>query len=172
VVAGVSWQVFSLGLFAILCAEFVWKVRKGKEEDLTREFQFAALRQTARFRIFLWAAAGATLAIFVKSVFRCAELRDGFKGQLANDEMTSMILEGAIILIAVGLLTVWHPGLAFRGKWTNAAWSVRSGAKESRKEVVTRSREERRIWGPEKGGREETGAKQKFREAPMRPYWR
>lgn len=125
-IAGVSWQVFSLGLFAILCAEFAWRVKRVKtEENLSPRFEFVALRRTRRFRLFLYALGLATSAIFVRSVFRCAELRGGFKGKLAQQQVTYMILEGGMIVIAVGLLTVWHPGWVFKGAWQDAGWSLR-----------------------------------------------
>ena len=59
----------------------------------------------------------ATLAIFVRSVFRCVELREGFRGKLANQQFIFMVLEGRMIVIAVGSLTLWHPGLMFQGIW-------------------------------------------------------
>ncbi|ERF75848.1 hypothetical protein EPUS_01214 [Endocarpon pusillum Z07020] len=130
-IAGVSWQVFSLGLFAVVCLEFAWRVRKAREEDLNQQVEFVDLRRTTRFKVFLWVLAGATLAIFVRCVFRCAELSEGFDGRLANDEVTLMVLEGAMIVIAVMLLTALHPGPAFGGMWANATWSLR-GAKKRR----------------------------------------
>jgi RTA1 like protein len=123
--AGVSWQVFGLGLFAILCAEFAWRVRTAGEGQLTSAVEFVELRRTRRFHLFLGAVGFATLAVFVRSTFRCAELRSGFHGKLAQQEVTFMILEGALIVIAVGLLTFCHPGLVFKGAWQNAGWSLR-----------------------------------------------
>lgn len=37
-----------------------------------------------------------------------------------------MILEGAMICIAVIALTVFHPGIAFKGAWADASWSMRA----------------------------------------------
>lgn len=156
-VAGVSWQVFSLGLFAILCSEFAWRVGKARDEDLTCRVEFVQLRRTERFRIFLCVWMMAMSAIFARSVYRCVELRDGFKGGLANDEMLFMILEGAMIVLAVGLLTVWHPGLAFGECWADARWRVRGEKKKSGR------------WTVGKGRGEKTGAWQRSRVPPTRP---
>lgn len=54
-----------------------------------------------------------TLTLFTRSVFRVAELSGGFGGHLANDEVSYMILEGAMVAIASVLLTVMHPGIGF-----------------------------------------------------------
>lgn len=72
------------------------------------------------------ALAIATITIFVRSVYRVAELAGGFAGKLANDEVLFEILEGPMIMTATIALTVFHPGLSFAGQWSSAAWSLRS----------------------------------------------
>lgn len=47
----------------------------------------------------------------IRSCFRLAELQEGFSGHLANDELLFMILEGPMIIAAVAVLTLWHPGV-------------------------------------------------------------
>jgi hypothetical protein len=69
----------------------------------------------------------AVLMIFVRSCYRCAELSAGFHGKLANQQVTFMILEGAMVVIAVACLTAFHPGVAFAGSWAIAGWSFRAG---------------------------------------------
>jgi hypothetical protein len=150
-VAGVGWQVGSLGIFAILCAEFAWRVHRSSESQ--RNPNFTLLRNTFRFQGFLWTLGLATLAIFVRSVFRCAELQGGFHGKLANQQITFMILEGAMIVSAVLLLTIFHPGLAFMGRWHDAAWSLgrkNVGEPMDNIEVVQKSSTKRKwtFWMP------------------------
>ncbi|MCJ1478748.1 hypothetical protein MMC13_007432 [Lambiella insularis] len=125
-VAGVAWQVASLGFFAIFCAEFAWRVSRTAESQ--RNPDFATLRHSIRFQAFLWALGLATLGIFVRSVFRCAELQSGFHGTLAQEQIPFMILEGVMIISSVLLLTVFHPGLSFQGGWHDAAWNLRKAS--------------------------------------------
>jgi hypothetical protein len=80
--------------------------------------------------MFLLGLCAATITIFVRSVFRCAELSGGFRGPLANQEVTFMILEGAMICIAVISLTLYHPGLVFQKAWKSAAWTIRGSSEE------------------------------------------
>ena len=122
-VTGVAWQVFSLALFAILCCEYAWRVRNASQVGLNPTFE--ELRNSRKFKAFLCALGVATLTIFTRSVFRCAELSGGFHGPLANQEVTFMILEGAMISIAVISLTVCHPGVVFKDAWHTADWSTR-----------------------------------------------
>ena len=65
----------------------------------------------------------ATVTIFVRSVFRVAELQGGFHSSLANNEVVFMILEGAMLTIALLCLTILHPGICFNGQWDNTKWS-------------------------------------------------
>lgn len=123
-IAGVSWQVFSLAVFAALCTDFALRVRRAQSVDFNPQYE--ALRASRSFKMFLWSLGIATLTIFVRSVFRCAELSDGFGGSLANDEITFMILEGAMISIAVIVLTLLHPGLIWKGEWRELARSMRA----------------------------------------------
>jgi hypothetical protein len=126
--AGLAWQVFSLALFAGLALDFLRRVRRAHEGQL--EARFAVFRASRRLRMFLLALGIATLTIFVRSAFRCAELSHGFNGKLANQEITFMILEGAMIAIAVVCLTIYHPGSVFKETWGMANWSLKKRKNE------------------------------------------
>lgn len=54
-----------------------------------------------------------------------AELSDGFKSDLANDEVSFMVLEGGFVSFACIVLTVLHAGPAFRDAWTTASFQLR-----------------------------------------------
>ncbi len=53
----------------------------------------------------------------MRSLFRVAELKSGFDGKLANEEIPFMILEGGMMLICTLALTVLHPGIVFKKGW-------------------------------------------------------
>lgn len=59
----------------------------------------------------------AAILIFVRSVYRVAELQAGFGGKLANDEVLSVIGERPMIIIASGALTAFHPVFCFGREW-------------------------------------------------------
>ncbi|KAL5041711.1 hypothetical protein BDW71DRAFT_162784 [Aspergillus fruticulosus] len=122
-IAGLAWQVVSLGIFSAMATYFHLRVRKATSTDLNPDF--AGLRSSRYFKTALWGFGVATLLIFVRSVYRCAELREGFDGELANDQVTFMILEAAMIAIAVIALTAFHPGAVWKGQWNEAVWSTR-----------------------------------------------
>lgn len=120
--AGLSTQVASILLFAVLCAEFAWRLYKNPQ---SWSMEHVALFESRKFKTFLCGLCVATLAIFIRSVFRVAELSQGFHGSLANNEISFMILEGAMIAIASLCLTILHPGAAFQGVWDLANFKFR-----------------------------------------------
>lgn len=121
--AGLSCQVVSLVIFAALCLEFAFRLRKNPQGWNPDHME---LRSSPRFRAFLYGLAIATLAIFIRSAYRVAELSGGFHGSLANNEVSFMILEGTMIIIATSCLTFLHPGLAFHGSWATANFTFRA----------------------------------------------
>ncbi|KAL4815747.1 RTA1 like protein-domain-containing protein [Aspergillus spinulosporus] len=122
-IAGLAWQVASLLIFTAMSIYFFLRVRKAPGSDFNLAFD--SLRRSRYFKGSLWGLSIATLVILVRSIFRCAELSEGFDGKLANDEVTFMILEAAMIGIAAVCLTVFHPGVVWKGQWNEAVWSTR-----------------------------------------------
>lgn len=127
--AGLAFQVVSLTIFIALSMEFVYRARKTRESDLN--FNFFELRKRTMFRLLPYAIAVATVTIYIRCVFRVAELKDGFGGELANNQTAFMILEGPMIIIATVALTVCHPGIAFgsASTWAAANWTWKKNNK-------------------------------------------
>ncbi|KAH8660450.1 putative RTA1 domain protein [Xylariales sp. PMI_506] len=115
-IAGLVFQVVSLATFMVMCTDYMLRLHKSPS---LLEPIFAELRSTFKFRAFLIALALATLLVFIRSVYRVAELQGGFGGSIANNEVTFMIFEGPMIILAVLGLTIFHPGLAFGGQWVH-----------------------------------------------------
>ena len=122
-IAGVVFQVVCLATFMALWAEFSLRLRKTPE--IQREIRFAELRSTRKFHYFTFAVWFAVILIFIRSVYRVAELQQGFDGPIAQNEPLFMVLEGPMIFLAVTALTILHPGFAFGGRWAAAGWSMR-----------------------------------------------
>jgi hypothetical protein len=71
----------------------------------------------------------ATILIFIRCLYRVAELWDGFSGHLANHEATFMVFEGPLIILAVAGMTIFHPGRVFGELWVPAGQGVRTASK-------------------------------------------
>lgn len=125
-IAGMSFQIFSLLLFMGLWAEFALRMRAGaatRGTDGDAELEFAKLRSSFRFKAFQIAVFSSALFIVVRSVYRLVELHSGFASAFANNEPAFMVLEAPMILLATGALAAFHPGYALDGKWNSASWS-------------------------------------------------
>ena len=89
--------------------------------------KFSALRSSKKFRGFVAALTLATICIFVRSVYRVAELSEGWTGHLIRQQWLFVGLEGVMVVAAVIALNIFHPAFcfddgfgdtgAFRGIW-------------------------------------------------------
>ncbi|KAF7563969.1 hypothetical protein G7046_g142 [Stylonectria norvegica] len=109
---GLAAHLAAIAIFAALSAQFGYHTYRNQEEWNSR---FGDLQSSRKFRRFLICLGAATLCILIRTIFRVAELSQGFDSKLANDEVSFMILEGAMIVIASICLALGHPGVAFQG---------------------------------------------------------
>ncbi|KAL4993619.1 RTA1 like protein-domain-containing protein [Aspergillus recurvatus] len=117
-IAGLAAQVVCLGAFMVLVGDYAWRLRALRRGDYAGPDIAApagSMNRGWRWKGLLWGLAIATLLIFVRSIFRVAELNGGFGSDLANDEVSFMILEGAMMAVACGCMSLFHPGLCLRG---------------------------------------------------------
>lgn len=117
-IAGLSFQVFFLLLFTGLCADLMVNIHTaGRRGSLSLNPNCTHIRSRGIFIFFLYGIGISTVAIFVRSVFRAEELSKGFHGPLDNQQITYMVLEGVMIILAITVLTIGHPGWAFDELW-------------------------------------------------------
>lgn len=93
--AGLAFQVFSFAVF--LCVLFT-TLQKSKQS-----------RETIN-RGFLVALVVATVMVYLRTCFRLAETAEGLMAYLSTHEVFFGCLEFLPIVVAVYLLTYWHPG--------------------------------------------------------------
>ncbi|KAI4110768.1 MAG: hypothetical protein LQ339_001044 [Xanthoria mediterranea] len=115
-VAGLAFQVFTLLVFMLLCADFAVRtvVRSNRMGDAALDPTHATLRRSMKFRAFLVALTLSTICIFIRSVYRVVELGEGWDGALIKNQTLFIVLEGVMVVIAVLVLNAFHPGLCFR----------------------------------------------------------
>ncbi|TVY32923.1 Sphingoid long-chain base transporter [Lachnellula occidentalis] len=127
-VAGLAFQVISLALFIGLAGEFFWNVRRDRLVLRATNWAKRSVERPAPdaggFKFFLAAFIIATLLILTRSIFRVAELANGFKSRLANNEVAFMVLEGGMMLLTGLLMTACHPALFIGEAWGESGWGV------------------------------------------------
>lgn len=125
-IAGLFLQAVSLFAFLIVFCDFAWSCRKG---GFVEDAEKQRLRRSMLFKFFLGTLLLATVAILIRSIFRVAELWEGFSGDLWNNETDFLVLDGAMMALAVTCLTAFHPGVAFGGQWHAADWTFKTAKK-------------------------------------------
>ncbi|OAA80538.1 RTA1 like protein [Akanthomyces lecanii RCEF 1005] len=93
---GLAYQVFSMGVYVIVTAVFLWRAR----HDLRRD----------GLTSFAWSFAAATVLIYLRTTFRLAETAEGLFGKLQTHEIYFACLEFAPVALAVLLVGCFHPG--------------------------------------------------------------
>jgi hypothetical protein len=137
-VAGLAFQVLTLGIFIILCADFALNTHRRYKSLGSDAFDqnphFITLRNSVKFKGFLAALALATLCIFWRSVYRVVELAEGWTGNLIRRQNLFIGFEGVMVIIAVLALNVFHPAFCFAEGVTGAGGI---GTSKKNKQVET-----------------------------------
>ncbi|OTA99449.1 hypothetical protein M426DRAFT_269225 [Hypoxylon sp. CI-4A] len=115
-ITGLSFQVFTLLVFIVLCLDFLINIIRrrrsmGSAAALSQDPALVAVRKSWMFRGFLVALAVSTVCIFWRSVFRVAELTDGWASPLMGRQDLFVGFEGVMITVAVWVLNIFHPSL-------------------------------------------------------------
>ena len=115
-VAGLSFQVATLFVFILLSIDFALRTLRRQRElgPGALDPMHAKLRESWKFKGFLAALSLATLCIFIRSVYRVAELSEGWEGYLIKNQNFFIGLEGVMVIVAAFLLNGWHPGRCFQ----------------------------------------------------------
>ncbi|KAL8911818.1 MAG: hypothetical protein Q9171_003086 [Xanthocarpia ochracea] len=115
-VAGLAFQVFTILVFMLLCADFAVRtvMRMNRTGETALDPTHATFRRSMKLRLFLVALTLSTICIFIRSVFRIVELGEGWEGSLIKNQTLFIVLEGVMVVIAVLVLNAFHPGLCFR----------------------------------------------------------
>lgn len=109
-IAGVVSQVVILSIFGCFLVEYILRTRK-RQDHVSADAM--ALFHNTYFRCFFGAIIVAYVTIFARCVYRIPELTGGWRSELMRNEPEFIALEGVMIVLAVGALTIFHPGYCF-----------------------------------------------------------
>ncbi|KAF4453689.1 hypothetical protein F53441_3698 [Fusarium austroafricanum] len=126
-VAGVVFQMANMIFCGGLMMIYVWRRHKAikngaavRAGDETAESESSSGRNPKVIRasdqktkMFVFALAVAYVAIIIRCIYRIPEMQMGWGSTLMQNETTFLILDGAMILIAVWTLTIFHPYFFF-----------------------------------------------------------
>ncbi|KAL8642821.1 MAG: hypothetical protein Q9228_000517 [Teloschistes exilis] len=95
-VAGIVFQLASITVFVYFFFVFLKRVRS---QVLPRNMKILVL-----------AACFSVVMIYVRSIYRTVELLQGWDGYLITHQVYFVVLDGALMVAAVGVFNVWNPG--------------------------------------------------------------
>lgn len=137
-VGGLAFQVFTMLVFITASLDFALRTyRRHKalgSAALSQDPALVRMRSTLRFKLFLGALALASLLILWRSAFRVAELSEGWTGPIMADQGMFIGFEGVLIVVAVLVLNVFHPGICAKelfevGGGLKGCWGMRKKEK-------------------------------------------
>ncbi|PYH90125.1 RTA1-domain-containing protein [Aspergillus ellipticus CBS 707.79] len=99
-VAGIVFQLFSISIFVFFAADFV-----------RRTLRMRVLQNMKGSIIPLLAAmVFSVICIYIRSIYRTIELSQGWTGYLITHEIYFVVLDGVMMVLAVGVFNIFHPG--------------------------------------------------------------
>ncbi|KAK1142433.1 hypothetical protein N8T08_007795 [Aspergillus melleus] len=99
-VAGIVFQMFSITVFVVCAADFVRRCIKHR-----------LLRHTTGTIYPLFGAmVFSVICIYIRSIYRTIELSEGWDGYLITTERYFIALDGAMMVLAVAVFNIFHPG--------------------------------------------------------------
>lgn len=113
IIAGVVLQVLVLAFFGIMGTDYLVRVTKWLKTPEAQGTQGQRTWQDGKFRRFLYAVIGAYLAVFIRCIYRIAEMAGGWGNRIMQDEPSFLVLDSSLVLVTAFLLTFFHPGLLF-----------------------------------------------------------
>ena len=99
-VAGIVFQLASITIFAYLLLVFLKRVR---QQVLSRDL-----------KLMVAAACFSVVMIYARSVYRTVELLQGWSGFLITHQIYFVVLDGSLMVAAVGIFNILNPGRLLR----------------------------------------------------------
>ncbi|KAK0120004.1 hypothetical protein ONS95_011422 [Cadophora gregata] len=108
---GLVLQVVTLAIFGGMALDVYFRIKKfsGQHNESNR-----ALRHSKRFKWLLISIFISYIAIFLRCIYRIAEMAGGWRNPIMQDEVSFIILDGVLCWIAVLVLNIFHPGFLFK----------------------------------------------------------
>lgn len=108
---GIVFQMIAITIYMILAIEFIFRYLSDKpfqRRDNDPPTGHYVLDKNVK--MMLIGTAFSSLAIYVRSVYRTIELTNGWNGRIITTEIYFNTMDGAMIVLAMYCLNVFHPG--------------------------------------------------------------
>ncbi len=107
---GIVWQVVALLVFGMAISDYL--IRRYKSSTALSDAAKATTTDR-KFQVFAGSLPIIYVAVFVRCVYRIAEMSGGWKNSLMQNEDLFLLLDSTMVAIATLLQTFAHPGFCF-----------------------------------------------------------
>ncbi|KAI0974165.1 hypothetical protein F4678DRAFT_400953 [Xylaria arbuscula] len=111
-VAGLAVQLAALAIFFLHGVFFAITLR---QHDL--DPKFSSIYTSTSFKLFLAAFTSSATLVTLRTAYRTVQIAEGFRGPIARDEALFLILDGAVMVIAIIILLACLPVRVFGQSW-------------------------------------------------------
>ncbi|KAI0346926.1 RTA1-domain-containing protein [Trametopsis cervina] len=115
---GIVFQLVALVIFATLMVEYFVRCWRNlpREGAMTSPYGSSTTlvrqpREILKLKLASAALCFSTLVLFIRSVYRTAELADGWNGRIIATQVYFNVLDGGMVVLAIYTLNFVHPGL-------------------------------------------------------------
>ncbi|TFK33316.1 RTA1 like protein-domain-containing protein [Crucibulum laeve] len=119
---GIIFQMTTITVYAISAAEFFFRYNKNAPVSPRRTVEgkphMMRANMTPDLKMMSIALVFSTCILFIRAIYRTAELIDGWNGVIITTQVYFNIFDGAMIVLAVYTLNFAHPGRLLAGNST------------------------------------------------------
>jgi hypothetical protein len=126
-VAGILFQLASILVFVSLFTIVIMRALRSRGEILTQR----------KIQWIIAATVFSVVVIVIRSIYRTVELLQGWSGYLITTERYFIALDGAMMVLAVGVFNIARPG------WSNTTGDKMDVEGESQVEMTDRSADQK-----------------------------
>ncbi|KAI0689716.1 RTA1-domain-containing protein [Cerioporus squamosus] len=109
--AGVWFQLAALVLYVVLASEFLFRFAYDHPFKRAVKAPIRARNMDRKLKLMILGLMLEAIFLFIRSIYRVAELTDGWRGTIITTQAYFNIFDGAMIVLAVYTLNLFHPAL-------------------------------------------------------------
>ncbi|PPQ84918.1 hypothetical protein CVT25_004586 [Psilocybe cyanescens] len=111
---GIIFQLVIILVYSTCAIEFFYRYNTRRPFEGRSQWDgklgSAQGRLTPNIKLMSYVLAFSTVLFFIRSIYRIAELADGWNGKIIQTEVYFNVLDGAMIILAIYTLNIFHPG--------------------------------------------------------------
>lgn len=107
-----AFQVLSMSIYICLVLIFFCRVRNSVKSGGTLIDRYSYMRNAKFFKAYVWGIFISTIFVYIRCIYRVAEMSHGVNGPLTRNENWFLIFDASMVICGVTVLTCTYPGAA------------------------------------------------------------